>query len=298
MLPREAFRGYWTTLRPHYWVRNVFIFFGSFAALVFYSLEIDAGLLLSLFLAFVLSCLISSANYIINGILDAPFDAQHPTKRLRAIPQGIVSVRVLVAACAALLVVSLAAAWVFLSPPAALSLLGLFVAGIFYNVKPFRFKDAVFVDVVSESANNPIRFLIGWYAMGIAAFPPLLLILGFWAFGALLISARRISEHGILTPQEAEKYRPAFGAYTTKILARQYVSYGIATVALFGSISYLHQKMLLWFLPILVIFSFWLFYKSKHVVPGEMRGNLGHYRNFLPFVIIATIIFVALALWR
>ena len=31
-----------------------------------------------------------------------------------------------------------------------------------YNVKPFRFKDIVYLDVIIESLNNPIRFL-GWF---------------------------------------------------------------------------------------------------------------------------------------
>ncbi|WP_075088270.1 UbiA family prenyltransferase [Verrucomicrobium spinosum] len=34
----------------------------------------------------------ASANYILNEILDAPFDAVHPTKRLRGIPAGKVKV--------------------------------------------------------------------------------------------------------------------------------------------------------------------------------------------------------------
>ena len=34
------------------------------------------------------ACFIASANYIINEILDAPFDAMHPTKKLRASRRG------------------------------------------------------------------------------------------------------------------------------------------------------------------------------------------------------------------
>ena len=33
--------------------------------------------------------------------------------------------------------------------------------GIIYNVKPIRSKDIVFIDVLSESVNNPLRFLLG-----------------------------------------------------------------------------------------------------------------------------------------
>ena len=37
--------------------------------------------------------------------------------------------------------------------------------GVVYNVKPLRSKDLPIFDVLSESVNNPIRFLIGWYLM-------------------------------------------------------------------------------------------------------------------------------------
>lgn len=47
-------------------------------------------------LSLIPACLVASANYILNEILDAPFDAMHPTKRLRGIPAGKVKVSILV----------------------------------------------------------------------------------------------------------------------------------------------------------------------------------------------------------
>ncbi len=34
--------------------------------------------------------------------------------------------------------------------------------GVVYNVPPFRTKDRPYLDVISESINNPIRLTIGW----------------------------------------------------------------------------------------------------------------------------------------
>jgi hypothetical protein len=34
--------------------------------------------------------------------------------------------------------------------------------GIFYNVRPMRTKDRAYLDVISESINNPLRLMIGW----------------------------------------------------------------------------------------------------------------------------------------
>ncbi len=35
--------------------------------------------------------------------------------------------------------------------------------GVLYNVKPFRTKDIAYLDVLSESINNAIRLLLGWF---------------------------------------------------------------------------------------------------------------------------------------
>ena len=37
--------------------------------------------------------------------------------------------------------------------------------GILYNVKPVRTKDIPVLDVLSESVNNAIRLLTGWFAV-------------------------------------------------------------------------------------------------------------------------------------
>jgi hypothetical protein len=34
--------------------------------------------------------------------------------------------------------------------------------GIVYNVRPLRTKDKPYLDVISESINNPLRLTIGW----------------------------------------------------------------------------------------------------------------------------------------
>ena len=44
--------------------------------------------------------------------------------------------------------------------------------GILYNVEPIRTKDRAYVDVLSESINNPLRFLLGWSAIVSDVLPP------------------------------------------------------------------------------------------------------------------------------
>lgn len=162
---------------------------------------------------FVLTWLISTANYIVNEIADAPFDVHHPTKRLRPLASGEVHRGPLVLWALALAGSSLAASWLFLSRPFFFSLLALLAAGFVYNLKPVRTKDIPFLDSVSESVNNPIRFCLGWYAFAPTGFPPPSLLLSWWAFGNFLMVAKRLSEFRFLR-ERAGDYRASLRRYT------------------------------------------------------------------------------------
>ena len=56
----------------------------------------------------------------------------------------------------------------------------LLVMGIIYNVKPLRTKDIPFLDVISESVNNMIRLLLGWFIVTDLSVPPGSILLGYW----------------------------------------------------------------------------------------------------------------------
>ena len=84
------------SLRPHQWVKNVFVL----AAIVF-SLAEGKHLpgerfeqVWNVVMALVAFCLGSSAIYVVNDVMDIESDRRHPTKRLRPIASGAVSVPV------------------------------------------------------------------------------------------------------------------------------------------------------------------------------------------------------------
>ncbi len=72
------------TMRPRQWSKNIFIF----GALVFDGKLFHPTDFLRTLLGFLLFCLISSAVYTFNDLLDVEADRQHPTKRLRPIASG------------------------------------------------------------------------------------------------------------------------------------------------------------------------------------------------------------------
>jgi len=72
------------TMRPRQWTKNAFVF----AALVFDEKLFNPTAFFRTALGFVLFCLISSATYIVNDLIDLEADRQHPEKRFRPIPSG------------------------------------------------------------------------------------------------------------------------------------------------------------------------------------------------------------------
>lgn len=191
-------KAYFRAMRLERWPRSLAIFVGSAAFFFLYRSEIERlgrpEVFGRLVVAFLLTWMISTANYVVNEIADAPFDIHHPTKRFRPLVQGEIRKGPFALLGAGLAALSLAAAWVLYSRPFVWSLVALLLAGFAYNIKPFRTKDIPFLDSVSESANNPIRFLIGWFAALAPALPPtrppLSLILSWWAFGNFLMVAK------------------------------------------------------------------------------------------------------------
>jgi len=253
---------YLKAMRLERWPRSAAIFVGS-AAYFFLNRSSLAGFTVSglgfrLALAFVLTWAISTANYIINEIVDAPFDLHHPTKRLRPLPSGEIRILPFIGLGVLLTLIGLIPAWVFFSRPFRFSLLSLLAAGFIYNVKPLRTKDIPFLDAVSESANNPIRFLIGWYACAPAGFfPPLSLLCSWWAFGNFLMVAKRLSEFRFLK-EKARDYRISHRVYSTPSLVA-----GMAASAAVFFLSYFYfavrygLKSFLFLSPLL--FGYFLF---------------------------------------
>ncbi len=211
--------------RPDHWLKNVFILFGHVVALALaLEFRLDGAVFWMAAMSLIPACLIASANYILNEILDAPFDAMHPTKRLRGIPAGKVKVSRLWWLMALLIVVAFALCWIIGFNWAYQAALGLLLlSGLVYNVPPLRLKDRVFLDVIAESFNNPIRLWLGYYALvGPNQVPPLSIVLAWWFFGALLMTGKRYSEFRFIGDASLSgRYRKSFQVYseTTLILA-------------------------------------------------------------------------------
>ncbi len=215
--------------RPEHWLKNIFIVFGHVVALVLVlDFQVDAHIISLALLSLIPACLIASANYVLNEILDAPFDAMHPTKKLRGIPAGKVRVSVLWWIKAALILAGFGVAWLcHFNWAYHAALLLLLFSGLVYNVPPLRLKDRAFLDVIAESFNNPIRLWLGYYALVEPRHvPPASIVLAWWFFGALLMTGKRYAEFRFIGDAELSgRYRRSFQTYTEKTLVLAMIAY-------------------------------------------------------------------------
>ena len=265
---------YLKAMRLERWPRSTAILVGGAALVVLdpqvlgrFAPAVFAGRIVA---AFLLTWAVSTANYIINEIADAPFDIHHPTKRNRPLASGAVRKGPLIIWGFILGGSSLAAAFVFFSGGFFLSLLALVAAGFAYNLKPVRTKDIPFLDSISESFNNPVRFLIGWYALAASTFPPASLLVGWWAFGNFLMVAKRLSEYRLLG-ERAGDYRASLRRYTrTTLIVGMAASAAVFFAAYVAFAFGAGPRSFLYLSPLLAFYIF-LFFRKTLAEEGVME---------------------------
>lgn len=99
---------YLTMLRPTQWLKNLMLFFPPFLA----GQALLPGMVARGAPLFISFCMVSSAGYLFNDLLDRERDRHHPKKRLRSLTSGTVTPSVAAVVAALLLVSGLAlAAW-------------------------------------------------------------------------------------------------------------------------------------------------------------------------------------------
>lgn len=285
---------YLELLRINHWFKNSFVFAGFFFALWYLDdLSLRKGLILSIFFGFLLTSAISSANYIINQITDAKFDSRHPYKKLRPIPSGKISVKQAWQIFITLSIISMFAAHQFFSTNFTLVLLTFWVAGLAYNIPPIRLKDIPYIDVLAESINNPIRFLLGWFVVVPSIWPPLSVLVLTWSGGAFLMVAKRYDELRVLG-DKLVPYRQTFKSYTLRSLRLSLYLYFLITLGLFGYVSWVYEKKFIvaWF-PIALFFG-WII---REVISG--RANARSIETFVltPRFILGSVLILVIFLF-
>ena len=149
------------TLRPHQWVKNVFVG----AALVFSRHLTDPAYLWRTAVALGAFCLLSGAVYAFNDVRDVEADRAHPTKKLRPIASGALSERAALVAAGVLAAIALGACLAL-----GWRLAGIALAYLAQNVAySVRLKHVAFIDVVLIASGFILRVLAGAAAIDVPA---------------------------------------------------------------------------------------------------------------------------------
>ena len=281
--------------RPHHWFKNFFMIPGVLVALMMTDTVVSTSLILKVALGFFSLCLIASANYVINEWLDAEFDKFHPLKKNRTLVTTNLKASYVYTEYFLLSIVGLAIAY-SISLPYFFTSLSLLFMGFLYNVRPFRTKDKVYLDVISESINNPIRFCLGWYAATSILIPPSSVLIAYWMGGAFLMGTKRFAEYRLIgDPELAGKYRASFKYYTEQKLLISILFYAILSSFFLGGFLVKHKIELILSFPFFAIYFAWYlnlaFKKDSNVQRPE---SLYKERRFMLYTLFLCVLVIVL----
>src|SRR5215813_50204 len=211
--------------------KHIFIIPGLILAYLLRGIH-TTSLISSITLGLIAAICIASANYVINEWFDREFDKFHPTKSQRTAVKTELSGTIIFLEWTGLVAVGLACA--FAASKITLLVASIFaLQGVIYNVPPLRAKDKAYLDVISESVNNPLRLMIGWAMVDPTTLPPGSIILMYWAGGAFLMAAKRLSEFREITASHGrgllERYRASFAGYSEISLTVSCFVYALVT---------------------------------------------------------------------
>ena len=195
------------TMRPKQWPKNVFIF----TALVFVEELFTPVPLFRTMAAFILFCLMSSAVYLINDVVDIEKDRQHPTKRLRPLPSGQLKPSVAIAAGVVIPLITLPLSFL-LDRYFGLVALAYFLTMTVYS---FVFKNIVILDVLTVAAGFVLRAVAGAVVISVPISPWLYVCT---TLLALFIGINRRRHELILLAENANEHRASLNEYTLPLL--------------------------------------------------------------------------------
>jgi 4-hydroxybenzoate polyprenyltransferase len=286
---------YLSIARPDHWCKNVFMALGVLLAYFYHPELLDPTTLWHIAWAIATTCLIASSNYVLNEILDAPTDRSHPKKCFRPIPAGEVKLPLAYAEWIALGVIGLAMAW-SLNRPFFFSALFLLVMGIVYNVPPVRSKELPYLDVVSESINNPIRLLLGWFAVTASEIPPISLLIAYWMIGAFFMASKRFAEYrSIDDPEAAQAYRRSFGHYNEQRLLISMFFYTTIFALFLGIFIIRYHLELILIVPLIAGFvSYYLHIAFKKESAAQAPEHLYRETGLMIYLVVCVIAFFCL----
>jgi len=251
------------TIRPHQWVKNVFVA----APLVFSKHLTNPAFMTRTALAVLAFSLVSGAVYCFNDVNDVEADRAHPKKQHRPIAAGALSERSALTAAALLAMIAFCISFALSWKLAAV--LGIYaVQNVAYSL---RLKHVAFVDVGLIALGFILRVLAGAFAIGVPASEWLIactaLLATFLGFGKRAHELAWADRTGGTT-----ETRASLAGYSLPTVRIAMYTLAVATICVYIAYTL-----------------------DAHVVEMFHTSRLVY---SAPFVAIAMVRFIWLALWR
>ncbi len=225
---RQLVRGLLRTVRPHQWVKNVFVLAPMFFHKDLFQTSRQGDPTLNLrvsgqaFFAFVVFCMLAGAVYTINDLVDVEADRVHPIKRFRPIASGQVPEKGARSFAVVLVLAALVLA-LDLNRMFAATAVAYFLENVAYS---FWLKRVAFLDVAMIALGFVLRVCAGGLATNVKVSG---YMIGCTALLALFLGfGKRRHE---LEGQGVTKQRAALEAYSKPALNVALVVTAVATAA-------------------------------------------------------------------
>ena len=248
-------------LRPQQWPKNLLVFAAAiFANQLFVVTSASLAAL-----AFVAFCLASSSVYVINDLMDAEVDRQHPVKRLRPIAAGEIGTGPAIWLAAALTLVALGLAAV-INAPFAITIAVYIALVHFYSIVG---KHIVILDVMLVATGFVLRAVGGALAIQVPSSDWFVLCT---FFAALFLALSKRQAEMISQDGGSAGHRSVIGEYNEAAL-NTYTTTAIAATAITYSLYAIETAKQIPLLPLTVPFVLFALFRYHHLVETAGLGE-------------------------
>lgn len=218
---------YLRALRVNQWIKNAVLF----TAIIFSGKLLDPVLFQKTLWAFFIYCLLSSTSYLLNDVIDYPFDRKHPIKRNRPIASGVISIQQATFYIFVLTILSLLLSLLFSIGFFILSLIFILLH-FFYSLYLKRFPT---IDIFTISFSFMIRALAGEMVSGYHI--PIWLLLTIFFISLFMATIKRHAElvaHGTETRQSLYRYKTHYLDFLS-------TTFATLTIVAYASYTYMEK---------------------------------------------------------
>lgn len=213
--------------RPSQWIKNLIVF----TAILFSAKLFELPLLVTTFETFVILCMISSASYIFNDIIDAPFDKLHPSKSKRPIASGKVSMQDATFVLFLLIITALVGS-LFIRIGLAIIVILFFALHATYTL---YLKKHILFDIFGISFSFMLRLFAGEIVTGYHV--PIWLWLTTFFFSLFIASVKRHSEY----INQGSKTRPVLKDYTEQLFYFLVNSFSVLAIVSYSLYTFVEK---------------------------------------------------------